>query len=502
MYRPFRLFGLLTVLALCLTPVLAQQKGTDAVPKETYYGIYLKTTKLGHVYQQRTENARWNGKPATKIFARTLMQISMMGANNTIKTEATIYTDPKTGETLAEESSSEASGRVTTVKATYTKSAVRYQANIMGTLQSGTLTLKPGERFVHDPSDGRGTKPVPGTRVKGKSFSSDSLTLTDIEIVVGEKEPVVLHGKTLVAYKVLSTGTIPSTSFVDEAGEMLLTRVALGIELRREPKSLALAPTSSGTFDLAETVGRRPTGVPLDQPARASRTAVYELGRVTLALPENDTVQRTEELAGVPSAEKGEKTLKVTITTGPLPTTPTVPLFTRNAAAPARLQRYLKPTAYTPSDDAEFIAIARQAIGTEKDAARAAAKLSAYTYAKLKPDASIAAVRTARDIQKDPRGVCRDYTTYFATLARAVGLPTKQCTGLAYAGGLFLYHAWPEVWIGTDSAGADLWVALEPTWGMPFADATHLKLAEGEIMDITKIAADMDKYTIKVLEIK
>ena len=65
-----------------------------------------------------------------------------------------------------------------------------------------------------------------------------------------------------------------------------------------------------------------------------------------------------------------------------------------------------------------------------------------------------------------------------------------------------MYHAWPEVYVGQDARGADLWVALEPTWGAPFADATHLKLAEGEITDITNIAADMGNYTIKVLEVR
>lgn len=495
--KPFpRFVAALAVLALAL-PALAQKASS-----ESYYGIYLKTAKLGHMYQQKTDNVKWGGKPATKTIAKTTMDISMMGSNSTIRTETTVYTDAKTGATLAEMSRQEASGRTTEVKATYTKTAVTYEANIMGTVKTGTLTLKPGEVFVQDPSDHPGATPVPGTRVKGKVFSSDTQTLLDMEIVMGEKEPIVVNGKALAAYKVSSLGTIPSTSYVDDSGELLLSRVSLGIEIRRESKQVALSTTGMGKIDLAESVGTRPTGLSLDQAARTSQKAVYELSRVTRPLPPTDSVQAWELILDAPAVEKGEKTLRVTITNGPLPEGPTVAPFAKPADAPEHLRRFLKSTLYTPSDDPQFLAQAKAAAAGETDSARIAEKLAAFTHHLIKPDASIAAVRTARDIQKEPRGVCRDYTTYFTTLARALGIPTKQCTGMGYAAGMFMYHAWPEVWVGTDAAGKDRWVALEPTWGAPFADATHLKLAEGEVMDITSVAADMGRYQIKVIEIK
>ena len=76
-------------------------------------------------------------------------------------------------------------------------------------------------------------------------------------------------------------------------------------------------------------------------------------------------------------------------------------------------------------------------------------------------------------------------------------------SNIVYAGGTFYGHAWPEVWVGTDTAtGADRWIALEPTWGAPFADATHIKLAEGELSDFFKVAADLDGYRVQILEAK
>ncbi|WP_309706743.1 transglutaminase-like domain-containing protein [Armatimonas sp.] len=489
----------LALVACCIALSAHAQKPVSPAEKGAYYAIYLKDIKLGHMYQEKDTKATYNGKPANKLTARSVMNIGMMGSDSTIKTNATVFMNAKTGATLSEDSTTDASGRVTTVKATYTERSVSYLADIQGTKKSGTLTLKPGETFLRDPSDTPGQKPVAGTRIKGKSFSADTQTLVDTEIVVSEKELIVVGGKSVMAYKIQSLGVVPSTTFVDDSGAMLLTRVSLGIEIRRVPREVALAPNGKG--DLAELVGARPTGISLEKIARTSRSATYELGNVTRPLPANNSVQRWEELP-LPGKEKSEKTLKIIVTSLDLPTSTTVALFATPGAAPERLRRFLKSTEYVPSTDASFVALARQVIGSETDAARVAELLATHTHKTIKPDPSIAAVRTAGDIRKDPRGVCRDYTTYFATLARAVGLPTKQCTGIAYANGLFLYHAWPEVWLGTDENDADLWVALEPTWGAPFADATHLKLTEGEITDVASIAADMGRYTVKVLSVQ
>ena len=63
------------------------------------------------------------------------------------------------------------------------------------------------------------------------------------------------------------------------------------------------------------------------------------------------------------------------------------------------------------------------------------------------------------------------------------------------SGEAFVFHAWPEVWVGNAAA----WVALEPTWGNSYADATHIKLAQGEITDLYRVSGDMGKYRIAVM---
>jgi transglutaminase-like putative cysteine protease len=273
---------------------------------------------------------------------------------------------------------------------------------------------------------------------------------------------------------------------------------ALGIELRREPKETALAaPDKAATLDLATAIAIRPTGVALENP-RALRRAEYEIRGLSKPLPvRSGSVQTvTHEPDGGGGATGAEPRLlaRITVTTGPLPAGETARRFRAGQTVPDDLKPFLKATPYVPTADARFVALAGSVVGGETDLARAAAKIAAWTHRTVTPDPGIAALRTASDILQTPRGVCRDYTTLFTAVARAAGIPTKQCVGLAFADGRFLYHAWPEVWVGDNR-----WVALEPTWGAPFADATHIKLAEGEITDFFGAAADAGSLQIQVV---
>jgi transglutaminase-like putative cysteine protease len=249
--------------------------------------------------------------------------------------------------------------------------------------------------------------------------------------------------------------------------------------------------TAAPATDLADALGITPDGRPLLRP-RALRTAKYRITGASHDLPPSDNLQAVTYESG---ASPQQRVAVVSVTPQEVPAASGVSAFAASTDAPAALQPYLKSTAYVPADAPEFVVLAMTITGGETDTAKAARKIAAYVHQTITYDAGIAALRTARDIRRDPRGVCRDYTTLFATLARAAGIPTRQCVGVAYGDGKFMYHAWPEVWIGGEN-----WVALEPTWGVPSADATHIKLAQGEITDLFNVAADMGHYRITVLE--
>jgi transglutaminase-like putative cysteine protease len=469
-----------------------------AIPRaasESFYGVYLREAKIGHVAIQQ-EELMWNGRAAVRYLVSTNMDLSVMGTSTQVKSETTSWTDAKTGMPLAVETRSESGGRITLVKAKYTDRSVTYEVDVTGSKQKDTLTLKPGETWLVDPTSGANVKPEVGLKFKGKVFLAEPgmLKIIDSEVEIVSKDTIEVNGQAISAYKVLDKNPLsPTTSWMNEEGDLLRSDALLGIQIRREPKEKALA--AAGTkADLLALVGLRPTGEPLAKP-RTYRTVKYEIAGITKGLPAANNIQTAEFAAN--SATDGAKTAVVTVTTRPLPDGPTVPLYKPKDKVPEKLRPFLQSTLYVQSNEKRFKDLAKEIVGKETDSAKAAQKIAAYVHQRMRPDPTISGFRSATDIWKEPKGVCRDYTLLYTTIARAAGLPTKQCVGIAYANGIFVGHAWPEVWVGNDT-----WIALEPTWGVPFADATHIKLAEGEITDFLTIASDLTKYQIKVLSVE
>ncbi len=470
---------------------------------ENYFGVYLKNTKVGAFYFSRNDHAfvPQTNRPAVRTDAKTTIDLRILGAPANQVVDSIAWTEPLTGKPLREETLTRTGGRTSKTTAIYTNKSVSYVVDVQGEKKTGTLTLAPGEVFLADPQNGGAAfTPVVGATIKGKVFAGDLLRLVDSEAVVAGEETITVNNQAVRAYKILDKNPVgPSTLYVNQTGDLLRVDTLLGMQMRREPKAVALAPASdrAAKLDLAALVSIRPTGVGLNNP-RALRTATYQLSGATRPLPPADSVQTATASLAAPSA--APQTLTVTVTVQTVPET-TAPLFSSAAPTPENLRPFLQSSLYVPANDSEFGPLARRIVGGETQTGKAAQKIAAYVHQTITPDPSIPALRTARDILHEPRGVCRDYTTLFTTLARSVGLPTKQCTGVVYAGGAFLYHAWPEVWVGKNAqTGADNWVALEPTWGQPWADATHIKLAEGEITDVANVAADIGNYQIAVVE--
>jgi len=133
------------------------------------------------------------------------------------------------------------------------------------------------------------------------------------------------------------------------------------------------------------------------------------------------------------------------------------------------LAEFLQPTRHAQSDDPRLVETARGIIGDETDAWGAAQLLCSWVYRSMQKVASEPRPITALEALEAMRGDCTEHAILLAGLGRAVGLPTRLITGLAYVGGKLGYHAWTEVYVGR-------WVEMDPAWGQMTADAGHLQI--------------------------
>ncbi len=162
------------------------------------------------------------------------------------------------------------------------------------------------------------------------------------------------------------------------------------------------------------------------------------------------------------------------------------------------LQAWTRSTTFAPSDDKAIIRAAGKVVGDELLANHAARKLNHWVYSNLEK-VPVAGVPQAREVLSSRRGDCNEHTTLFTAMARSLGLPTKMAAGIVYSesifeDGAFYYHAWPEVWLG------DRWVPLDPTFGQFPADATHLKLVEGELDKQMELMGVIGRLRLEVVE--
>lgn len=138
------------------------------------------------------------------------------------------------------------------------------------------------------------------------------------------------------------------------------------------------------------------------------------------------------------------------------------------------MSKWLQATEFIQSDDAELSARAREIVGDERDAWKAACAIRQWVYDNVRKKDSYPSPITAKQVLDGLEGDCSEHAMLFVGLARAVGIPSTFVAGLVYTRGAFWYHAWNEVCVGDG-----VWIAIDPTWNEEVADATHITLGRG-----------------------
>jgi len=136
--------------------------------------------------------------------------------------------------------------------------------------------------------------------------------------------------------------------------------------------------------------------------------------------------------------------------------------------------------------------LAREIIGPERDAKRAALLLNAWVYDHVRKVPTVS-IPNALQVLEMGQGDCNEHAVLLAALGRAVGLPTRLITGAIYLNDAFFYHAWCEVWL-------DRWVPIDPALDQFPADATHIKFIVGGLEDQLGMIDIIGRLGLEVLD--
>jgi hypothetical protein len=290
--------------------------------------------------------------------------------------------------------------------------------------------------------------------------------------VVG-REMLTVAGAAMPAWKVReSFRGMESDVWLDDEGRTLRERGPMGLEVRRESAHDAVtAGWRDAPLDLMGAVA-----VPvadIDAPAERRRLHLRLAGIEGIRIP-TDGRQRLDGDALLVERER-------------------VPEASyRLPYAGAERRADLEPTLFLQSDHPRVAAAARAAVGAERDPLRAAERLRRWVHDTLEKRPA-ATLPNALQVLETRAGDCNEHAVLFAALARAVGLPSRVVAGLVYQDGVFLYHAWNEIWLG------DAWLTVDATFDQMPADVTHLKLVEGGPETHAALVPLIGRVSIRVL---
>ncbi|MEM4554684.1 MAG: transglutaminase-like domain-containing protein [Candidatus Anstonellaceae archaeon] len=143
--------------------------------------------------------------------------------------------------------------------------------------------------------------------------------------------------------------------------------------------------------------------------------------------------------------------------------------------------KYLVPTNRTQSNHPDILELSKNITENSASNFEKVAKIAIWVHQNIRYDETYIGKKSdALSVLKNREGVCFEYATLFAALARAAGIPTKYVSGYVYSEkyGTWLGHVWNEVYIGK-------WVPVDATWlEVGAVDALHIE--NGKAHELTE----------------
>ncbi len=154
-------------------------------------------------------------------------------------------------------------------------------------------------------------------------------------------------------------------------------------------------------------------------------------------------------------------------------TTPSLP---ESYSVPSDYKQFTSATNRTQSNDAGMRALAQGITSGAQTPFEKVALLAIYVNRNMRYDEGmVGQEKDALWVKQNLHGVCTEYSTLFAALARSIGIPVRYVSGYVYSDKFssWMGHSWAEAYVGK-------WVPVDPTWFEVGAlDAMHIEESRG-----------------------
>jgi len=449
-----------------------------------FFGLYLLGKKAGW---SRTELVREQRGNRAVMVARSDMTMSAtVGGRPVERTirEERVYEARPAGALIAFRSEWSGDGGERKVVGTCAAAACRFDEITPTGVQHRSID---GVTETIEEGDSVRLAAVRRSVVRGRELDLDKMRVREVETTFRKRDVIAGGGvqtpvSVVTVWRQEVSERIVEEYRVADDGRLLELRMGEALVMRPETEASAKQLDRIDLFAMARVP--LPRSLPRDVPT----SITYRMTGLPASFQTPDARQRF--------APAGDGAVLLTVTA-------------RNPAAmdPAKdtpLARAgdgagpddLAPTPQADFDDPAVARLARETVGDARTTYAAALRLSDEVYKRLVKSYGTSHDR-ASDVLRAGNGDCTEHTILLVAMARAVGIPARPVHGVVYAryadGVDALYwHAWVEV----RSAGE--WIAVDPTFGQPVADATHVLLGRGLQQDAVGLLGTLAVKSVDV----
>ncbi len=166
---------------------------------------------------------------------------------------------------------------------------------------------------------------------------------------------------------------------------------------------------------------------------------------------------------------------------------------------PAQLEPFLGTSERITPDAEEIRQRAEDITEGETEALYAVAYLAGWIHENIKWNAKGRMNTRPAETLERRRGDCSEHADLFASMARAVNIPTRHCAGLLLRRERAVYHTWVEAYVG------ETWVPVDTTVNRVNLPAGYLltvrdEVGDGELVDWLPIKLQTEDLSLSIVE--